>query len=118
MDFTKFDNDTDESDENYFAYVAWLSNLTAADLRSVKGNTQQQKLALCRYYKRGERANLTASELIDFLGVSSPSTLDMAEYNDEEGDALFVISDSLTEDDIRLNGDDLYQGVLLDVDGE
>ena len=117
MDFTKFDSDTDESDENYFAYVAWLSKRTAADLRSVKGNAQQQKLALCRYYKRGEQANLTAGELIDFLGGSSPSILDMAEYTDEEGGALFVISDNLTEDDIRLNGDDFHQGVLLDVDG-
>ena len=118
MDFTKFDNDADESDENYFAYVAWLSKLTAADLRSVKGDAQQQKLALCRYYKRGERANLTAGELIDFLGVSSPSILDMAEYTDDEGDALFVISDNLTEDDIRLNGDDSHQSMLLDVEGE
>ncbi len=101
MNFTKFDNDTDESDENYTAYVAWLSNLTAEDLRLVKGHPEQQKQALCRYYKRGEQANLTAGELIDFLGVSSPSILDIADYTDEEGDALFVISDSLTEDDIR-----------------
>ena len=100
MDFGKFDNDADESDENYFSYVAWLSKLTAADLQSVKGNAQQQKLALCRYYKRGERANLTASHLIDLLGVSSPSILDIADYTDE-GEAIFVISDSLTDDDIR-----------------
>lgn len=88
MDFNKFGNDTDESDHNYFAYFAWLSELTAEDLRRVKGNPEQQKEALCRYYKRGETANLTAGELIDFLGVSSPSILDMADYTEEEGDAL------------------------------
>jgi hypothetical protein len=100
MDFNKFDNDTDESDDNYFAYVAWLSDLTAEDLRRVKGSPEQQKEALCRYYKRGEQANLAAGELIDFLGVSSPSICDMAGYTEEEGDALFVISDKLTDDEI------------------
>ncbi len=100
MDFSKFDNDADESDENYSAYVDWLSELTANDLRHVKDNPGQQKQALCRYYKRGEAANLTAGELIDFLGVSSPSILDMAGYSEEEGDALFVISDTLTDEEI------------------
>ncbi len=100
MDFNKFDNDADESADNYFAYVAWLSELTAEDLRRVKGSREQQKQALCRYYKHGEQANLTAGELIDFLGVSSPSILDMAGYTEEEGDALFATSDKLTNDDI------------------
>jgi len=100
MDFSKFDNDTDESEENYSAYVDWLSELTANELRHVKDNPEQQKQALCRYYKRGEAANLTASELIDFLGISSPSILEMAGYGEEEGDALFVISDALTDEEI------------------
>ncbi len=100
MDFDKFDNDADESDENYSAYVDWLSELTGEDLRRAKGHSEQQKQALCRYYKRGEAANLTAGELIDFLGVSSPSILDMAGYSEEEGDALFVISDALTDQEI------------------
>ena len=100
MDFNKFDNDTDPSDKNYFAFVAWISELTANELREVRGNPEKQKEVLCRYYKRGENANLTAGELIDFLGVSSPSILDVAGYTDEEGDALFVISDKLTDDEI------------------
>jgi hypothetical protein len=48
MDFNTFDNDADESDENYFAYIDWLSELTANDLRHVKDNPEQQKQALCR----------------------------------------------------------------------
>lgn len=101
MDFNKFDNDAEESDDNYFAYVVWLSELTAEDLRGVKGSPERQKDALCRYYKRGEQANLTAGELIDFLGVSSPSILDMAGYTRIESDALFAISDKLTDDEIN-----------------
>ncbi len=102
MDFNKFDNDTEESDENYFAYVAWLSELTAKDLRQVKGQPEQQKQTLYRYFKRGDRANLTPSELIDFLGVSSPSIIDMAGYTEEEGDALFVIFENTTRNEINL----------------
>jgi|SRR5579871_2473219 len=96
-----FDNDTNPSDADYFAFVEWLSNLTASELRESKGDPERQKQALCRYYKRGERANLTAGELIDFLGVSTPSILDMAGYTEEEGDAVMEISDTITEDDLN-----------------
>ena len=101
MDYQNYDKDTDNSDEDYFVFVSWLSDLTAAELREAKRDPTQQKQALCRYYKRGERANLTAGELVDFLAVSTPSILDKAGYMDEEGMAVMEISDSLTEEDIR-----------------
>ena len=72
MDYNKFDNDGETSDEEYFAFVKWLSAQTADELRQCKSEPEKQKRALCRYYKRGERANLTAGELIDFLGVDTP----------------------------------------------
>jgi Holliday junction DNA helicase RuvB len=98
MDYETYDNDTNESDDDYFDFVDWLSNLTAAELREAKGNPEKQKLALCHYWQRGLQANLTV-ELIDYLCVSSPSILDMAGYSEEEGDAVIQISDSLTEVD-------------------
>ena len=99
MDYEKFDNDDPEtSDEEYSAYVEWLSVRTAEQLRQAKGDAVEQRLVLCRYYKRGDRANLTPSELIDFLGVSTPSIFDMAGYTDEEGDAAMVV---LTRDEIN-----------------
>lgn len=102
MDYEKFDNDDPEtSDEDYSEYVEWLSEQTAEQLRQAKGDTVKQRLALCQYYKRGDQANLTPSELIDFLGVSTPSIFDMADYTDEEGDAAMVISDGLTEAEIN-----------------
>ncbi|BDI30966.1 hypothetical protein CCAX7_30170 [Capsulimonas corticalis] len=100
VDYENFDNDSGSSDEEYSAFVEWLSELTAMDLREAKGDPEKQKQALCRYYKRGERANLTIGELIDFLGVSSPSIIDMADYTEEEGDDLMQISDALTQDEI------------------
>ena len=101
MDYDSYDNDTNESDEDYFAFVEWLSDLATAELRQAKGDSERQKQALCRYYKRSEKANLTAGELIDFLGVSSPSILERAGYNEEEADAVMAISDSLTDDDLE-----------------
>lgn len=103
MNIEDFDNDADDSsDENYSAFVQWLSQVTATELRAAKGNPDQERQALCRYYKRGDTANLTPSELIDFLGVSSPSILDMAGYDEEDGDAIMRISDSLTYDEILM----------------
>lgn len=100
--YDRFDNDDPETDdEDYSEYVAWLSERTAAQLRHVNGKPEEQRLVLCRYYKRGERASLTPSELIDFLAVSTPSIFDMAGYTDEESDAAMVISDGLTRDEIN-----------------
>ena len=99
--FNKFDNDQDPSHEDYSAFVDLLSERMAADLRDAQGNPNQQKRVLCRYYKLGERANLSMGELIDFLGVSSPSIIDLAGYSDDEGDALMEISDNLTDAEIE-----------------
>jgi hypothetical protein len=101
MDYERFDNDECDDDEEYFEFVRWLSSRAAAELRDAKEDPVQQRQALCRYYKRGFRAHLTPGELIDFLGVSSPSILDMAGYSDEEGGAMMAISDGLTEEEIR-----------------
>jgi hypothetical protein len=100
LDYETYDKDSNSSDADYTGFVEWLSNLTATELRGAKGDPEKQTLALCWYYKRGERANLTAGELIDFLGVSSPSILGKAGYTDEEGDAVMEISDAITDDDL------------------
>lgn len=101
MNFNAFDNDAESAIEaEYFAFVKWLSALTAGELRQATGDAALQKQVLCRYYKRGERASLTLGELIDFLGVSSPSIMDSAGYSEADQDTLMQISDNLTEADI------------------
>jgi hypothetical protein len=105
MNHHKFDNDAPAtSDADYRAFVAWLSERTADELRQAKNNAERQKRALCRYYWRGLQANLTASELIDFLGVSSPSILDRAGYDEAESSAIMNLSDSLSDQDIERAG--------------
>jgi hypothetical protein len=99
--FDNFDNDANASEADYSAFVQWLSEHTAAELRQAQGNREQTKRVLCRYYKRGMRANLTTGELIDFLGVSTPSILDKAGFDDEQADKVMAISDSLTDEDIN-----------------
>jgi hypothetical protein len=97
-----FDNSAEETtDEDYFAFVDWLSETTAAKFRTVKGEYAQEKQILCWYYRRGECANLTVSELIDFLAVNASSILERAGYNEEETMALMEISDKLTEEEIH-----------------
>ena len=102
MDVDAFDNDAEGTTEaDYSAFVTWLSERTAAELRQAKGDPFVEKQALCRYYQRGERAHLTPGELIDFLAVSTPCILDDANYSDAEAESLMQISDSLTEEDIN-----------------
>ena len=105
MDYEKFDNDADSStDAEYFAFVEWLRTRTAAELDAAGTDVEMQKKALCRYYWRGYRSNLTPGELIDFLGVSSPSILDRAGYSEAESGAVMKLSDCLTQDDINAFG--------------
>jgi hypothetical protein len=96
MNFEHYDNDMNPSDADYFAFVNWLSEKTADELRTAKGDNQREEEALRRYYQRGEHANLTLAELIDFLCVSSPSILQEAGYSDEQAGAILLISDRLT----------------------
>ena len=96
-DFESFDNDTDTSDENYSAFVAWLSARTTEDFREAHGDAARQKSALLRYYHTGLRANLTPAELIGFLAITSRSILDEAGYTDAESDAVMALSDGLTD---------------------
>lgn len=98
MDYETYDNDSNPSDADYIAFVEWLSALTADELRVAKGDLEKEKQALCRYYRRGEQANLSPAELIDFLAIDTPSILDRAGYSEEEGDALMHISDTLSDE--------------------
>ena len=56
----------------------------AEDLRSCRDDVLAQLRACCNYFEFGEREGIGHGELIDFLGVSSPSVLDRAGYSDEE----------------------------------
>ena len=100
-EFNQFDNDTDPSDENYFAFVRELEKRTAAELMAAQGNPDAQKAALARYWHLGCRARLTPAELIDFLGVDAGCILEQAGLTDDEGDAVMALPDALTEQEVN-----------------
>jgi hypothetical protein len=53
----------------------------AAEFRSCRGDLLAQVRVCCRYFEIGERDGISHGELIDFLGISSPSVLDQAGYS-------------------------------------
>ena len=99
-DFENYDDDTNLSDDTYFEYIHRLSKLTESELREAKGNADLEKQALIRYWQRGFRAKLNARALLDYLILSYPSILEMAGYDEVEGEALIQISDALTDEEI------------------
>ncbi len=103
MNYDTFDSDApNTTDEEYAAFVEWLSERTANELRQAEGDRDKWKIALSRYWKLGYRANLTPGELIDFLGVDAGCIIERAgfAYDAEEGDEIMAISDALTPDEI------------------
>ncbi len=98
VDFDLFDNDDPETtDGQYSVYVEMLSDIYSTRFRDCAGDPSGQEEVLRDYIRRGEKANLTLPELIDFLGVSSNNVLERAGYSETEGDAVFAILATLSE---------------------
>jgi hypothetical protein len=74
---------------------------TAQEFRNISEDPEQQQLACCRYFRRGPLAGLSQSELIDFLGLSSPSVLDLAGYPPEAAQQVMEIAGRLSEEEIH-----------------
>ena len=84
----------------YDALVDGVSKQAADDFRRAKIDGAK-KLACCRYFKRGELAGLSRAELIDFLGVSTPSILDLAGYSADEAQEVMDALSDISEEEIE-----------------
>jgi len=73
---------------------------SAEEFRNRSENPEEQKLACCRYFRRGPLTGLSQSELIDFLGLSSPSVLDLAGYPPEVAQQVMEMAGRLSEEEI------------------
>ena len=71
----------DLSLEEYKRAVSEFTRCAADDFRRSAASELEQRAALCRYFRRGAEADFSHPELIDLLGISSPSVLDMAGYS-------------------------------------
>ena len=82
-------------------HLEMLSDDLANALRPAKENKAKQRLALCRYYKSGVKAGIPWEHLTSYLGDGDFFIFDAAEYTEEERQAVWDISNSLTEDEIN-----------------
>jgi len=89
------------AEAHYERSVREFTRQAADDFRRSAATEQQQRAALCRYLRRGADEDFSTGELVDFLGVSSPSVLDVAGYS--EGTALRVMEmlADITEEQIQ-----------------
>jgi hypothetical protein len=86
---------------HYARSVEELTRHAAADFRRCAGSQQEQRAALCRYLRRGADEDFTTGELVDFLGVSSPSVLDMAGYSEKAAGHVMKMLADITDEEIQ-----------------
>jgi hypothetical protein len=87
----------ERSDSEYNAFM----RLAADDFRQSAATEQEQRAAICRYFRRGFAAGYTNGELIDYLGISSPSVLDMAGYPDEAAQRVMDMLADIMDEEIQ-----------------
>ena len=87
------------TDTEYRERVADLYHWGAALFRECSGGSGARR-ALCRYLNRGKRAGFAQEELIDLLGVSSPSVLDTAGCDDAQTKLVMSMMGTLSDEEI------------------
>jgi hypothetical protein len=91
----------DSSQAHYASLSEEFMRLTAGEFRQSAASEQEQRAAACRYFRRGVAAGYSHGELVDFLGVSSPSVLDMAGYSGEAALRVMDIVADVTDEEIQ-----------------
>jgi hypothetical protein len=69
---------------DYSERIARVCQHCADGLSGIHGDLLAQLRVVCRYFQEGQDADISHEELIDFLGISTPSVLDNAGYSDPE----------------------------------
>jgi hypothetical protein len=90
-----YDALTNDSDEDYFKFTAWLITETAIEMKQARGNVSAIRIAIWRYLETGYGSHLTSGQLVDYFCVSTPSILDKAEYSEEETDEAVKLYDEI-----------------------
>ena len=83
-----FDAHINDSESDYNNFVDWLSETTQVQLRQAGADEEQQRPALYRYFQLGYNANLTPSELWDFLSADDGCIFDGLKLSDDDFDIL------------------------------
>jgi hypothetical protein len=91
------------------------------ELAKAIGDTQAERLALCRYLKRGLGMGFSTGELVDWFGVSTPSVLDEAGIrNNEDQQRMMDLLGRLSDEEIeavRIGSDECKPKNAIHTDG-
>ena len=77
-------SDDDGFPPDYDERIERVCGEAASAFRACPSDLLSQLRVCCDYFQRGEHEGISHGELIDFLGVSSPSVLDRAGYTNEQ----------------------------------
>lgn len=91
----------DLSPTDYERSVTEFVRRAADDFRQSAATEHEQRAAICRYFLRGAAADYSHGELIDFLGLSSPSVLDVAGYSDKAAQHMMEMLADITDEEIQ-----------------
>jgi predicted XRE-type DNA-binding protein len=74
---------------------------SAHEFSEAKGQPESIRKILIQYLQTGAGKGYSQAELIDFLGVSTPSVLDLAEYPEEDQNSVMQLLAGLKESEIQ-----------------
>ena len=89
-----------DSSKDYDQLVERICREAAEEFRRCIADQPEQRRVICRYFMRGSLADISHPELIDFLGVSSPSVLDRAGYSDEQAQRVMDMLATITDEEL------------------
>ncbi|MCM1566025.1 MAG: hypothetical protein NC238_08780 [Dehalobacter sp.] len=90
----------EKSDSEYEMLLKGLQSIASEGFRDAKGNRHKEKQICCRYFNTGLALGFSTGVLVDFLGVSTPSILDLAGYSDEDSEAIMELIGLITDEEI------------------
>ena len=79
----------------------WVQQYGHDQIRAARSGASSMRDALCRYIKQGLGAGFSTGELVDWLGVSSPSILDEVGLSESEAAEVMEVLGLLTDDEIE-----------------
>jgi hypothetical protein len=85
----------------YGAKLKRLIAVTVPDLQAARSTSLKLRVVLGRFFKNGAAAHFSTGELVDFLGVSSPSILERARFSDDEAEHAMKLAGGLGDQEIE-----------------
>jgi len=74
---------------------------SAGDFRTCADSLEQQRLACCRYFRRGSLVGFSQQELIDSLALAARSVLDDAGYSPDAADRVMDMIGGISDEEIQ-----------------